>query len=1340
MPESTIVQTYELTPVQQGMLFQALSDNVPGVDLLQAEGCLDESIDVERFMAAWRWVISRHGALRTSFRMLQSGELVQDVHAALDLPAASDDWSALPTDEQDSRWRALVDEERLRGFDMLQPPLMRVVLVRLGEQRFRFLWTLHHALVDGRIVADVLEDLFAFYDAPTCGREPDRPSPRPFVDYVRWLSALDTSGAQAFWKETLRGFTAATSLGVSRPAKESAAGFGALEIRLSSALTEQLHVLAKSCSASMGHVLQGAWSILLQRYSREQDIVFGMIRTLRMCSLEGAPSIVGPLINTLPVRVVVDPKMSLATLLQTLRRVQRHIGRHEHTPLLSVQEWSDVPRGTPLFNTIVVFDTMLMDTRLRRRPGNWQNRSFSGAGQTSFDVTLLGWDESEFVVRLEYYRRALDDDAAARLLGHLRNLLEAMPAHASDPIGQLPLMSPAERDLLLAWNQTEAEYPRDAPLAKLIEEQVERSPEEVAVVCGGASIRYAELNERANQLARELRGRGVGPDHLVGLLVERSIDMIVALLAIVKSGAAYLPLDPLLPRDRLSYMVEDSGLSLIVTQKRLRDALPSLGDRILSVDGDGWASNSRENLDVSVGPDALAYVIYTSGSTGRPKGVEVPRGALINLLWSMRDWLGLTARDRLLAVTTISFDIAGVDVWLPLLVGARMVVATREEATDGARLREQIDHHGITFLQATPVTWRLLLEAGWKGKADLQIVCTGEAMPRDLSEQLHPIVARLWNLYGPTETTIWSTGYLVRDAGPILIGRPVANTQCYVLDENLQQVPVGVVGELYIGGDGLARGYRNRPDLTAEKFVPDPFRPERSARMYRTGDLARYLADGNLECLGRTDHQVKIRGFRIELGEIEAVLKEEPRVAQAVVVAREDTPGDHRLVAYIVPRGETMATRNELRAWLKQRLPEYMVPTEYVTLGEIPISPNGKVDRRALPAPERGPEEEGSSASPAAPRTEAEHKVAAIVREVLGLAHLGIHDDFFDLGGNSLTAVRVISRINQEFRIDLLVRVLFEAKTCAELAAQVEARLQRDESAEPEAWPVLVPIQTKGTRRPLFCVARPNVNALGYVFLARRLDEDQPVYGLQAQLWEDPRLDFTPQQYLDTARKYLEAVRVLQPRGPYQFIGQCQGSYIAFEMARQLEAEGETVSFLGILDTWVEENTRRKSLFFAHILYSRLKAGGRRLLRTIRGSVSSTSESAVSEPGSQAASGGEGDALPPSKLTFNERWRHYFPGKGFEPPVVDARITVFPVQGQAFYRISDPSLGWRHRTRTGIHVEPIGGDHLTHLREPHVDHLAQRIRALLQYGVTSRPELEGRVEGSPISLETSRGE
>jgi amino acid adenylation domain-containing protein len=572
-----------------------------------------------------------------------------------------------------------------------------------------------------------------------------------------------------------------------------------------------------------------------------------------------------------------------------------------------------------------------------------------------------------------------------------------------------------------------------------IETQAARAPEAIALVFGALSLTYAQLNARANRLAHTLRSMGVGPEGLVGLCTGRTAALAVGLLAILKAGGAYVPLDATYPPERLRFMLDDARLPILLTEARLRDQLPKSAARVLCLDSESEESTaaSDANLDGGAGAANLAYVIYTSGSTGIPKGVQVTHAALASLLAAMRGLLAMTEHDALLAVTTLSFDIAALEIFLPWIVGARVELVERDVAADGARLADRLDDPGITFLQATPATWRLLLEAGWRGKPTLQMLCGGEALPRTLADRLRHKGAALWNLYGPTETTIWSSAWRVESGEtPISIGRPIANTRLYVLDKRLRTVPVGVTGELYIGGAGLARGYRDRPALTAERFIPDPFGTPPGARLYRSGDLARWRADGTIECLGRTDHQVKIRGFRVELGEIEAVLARHPTIRETVVLARPDSAGEMRLAAYIVvPDGPNQNSAAALRGWLKGLLPEYMIPSAFVSLDALPLTPNGKVDRQALPDPTRPGLSEGADFVP--PRGPVEAALAEIWRELLGGALIGAHDGFFERGGHSLLALQLLGRVRQIFDVEVPLESFLDEPTVSRLACLV---------------------------------------------------------------------------------------------------------------------------------------------------------------------------------------------------------------------------------------------------------------------------------------------------------------
>src|SRR2546425_621375 len=629
-----------------------------------------------------------------------------------------------------------------------------------------------------------------------------------------------------------------------------------------------------------------------------------------------------------------------------------------------------------------------------------------------------------------------------QLLGRVRDVtLEAL-SHDEVPfehLVKLPLLTNAERRQLSEWNDPGRAYPPSC-VHELFEAQVERTPDAVAVVFEDQQLTFRELNRRANQLAHHLRSLGVGPEALVGICVERSLETVEGLLGILKAGGAYVPLDPEFPKERLAFMVRDSGLSVLLTQAHLQAKFSEFHTQLVCLDSprSTIAPQSSENCRSRVEPGNLAYVIYTSGSTGRPKGVEITHRSLVNFLASMQAEPGLTAKDTLLAVTTTSFDIAGLELYVPLIVGARVVVASRDTAGDGPRLREKLATSGATFMQATPITWRSLVDAGWEGSKDLKILCGGEALPRELANELVRRGRSVWNMYGPTETTIWSTVYQVGSAdGPVFIGRPIANTEIYVLDNQLQPVPVGVAGELYIGGDGLARGYRSRPELTAEKFIPNSFSRKPGARLYKTGDRARYRPDGNVEFLGRLDDQVKIRGLRIELGEIEAVLGSHPGVRDTVVLAREDVPGQRRLVGYLVAARTSPPSLSELYSFLRDRLPEYMIPT-LVALDALPLTPNGKVDRAALPAPDRVRLE--SEESLVGPRNPVEEVVADIWTQVLGVERVSVYDNFFDLGGHSLLAMQVIARLEKKLGLRINPRELM-FQTLGQLAAACEERL-----------------------------------------------------------------------------------------------------------------------------------------------------------------------------------------------------------------------------------------------------------------------------------------------------------
>jgi amino acid adenylation domain-containing protein len=722
------------------------------------------------------------------------------------------------------------------------------------------------------------------------------------------------------------------------------------------------------------------------------------------------------------------------------------------------------------------------------------------------------------------------------------------------------MLSENERKkILVEWNATETNYDSAICLHELIEAQVERSPDANAVSFSEEQLTYRELNAKANQLAHYLQTLGVEPDMLVGICVERSLEMVVGLLAILKAGAAYLPLDPNYPQERLELILSDSQVPVLITDNQKLFTDNQQREIVcLRKNQEYIGTHSKENPTSRSTTNNLAYVIYTSGSTGRPKGVEISHGAVVNFLKSMQQEPGITATDVLLAVTTISFDIAALELYLPLITGAKVVLATREVASDGLLLKELIDTTGVTIMQATPASWRMLLAAGWSGSQQLKILCGGEALTSDLAQHLLQKGATVWNMYGPTETTIWSAVCKVDTQklshALIPIGRPIANTQTYILDTYLQPVPVGVIGELYIGGVGVARGYLNRPELTAERFIANPFLP--SSRFYKTGDLVRYLHDGNIEYISRIDHQVKIRGFRIELGEIENALCAHPQVREAVVVARCENTEEKQIVAYITTKQE-QPTPESLRDFLTQKLPDYMVPVAFVILEALPLTPSGKVNRRALPKPTVSSFSQRNQF--VAPRNDTERKLAKIWSEILNIQPIGVKDNFFQIGGNSLSAVFLMAAVGEQFAKELPVSAILTNPTIEEFAQLLQSTETFDHSP-------LIPIRPKGNKQPFFCVHPAGGHVMCYAKLAHYLDADQPFYGLQAQGFygEEPLT-----RVEDMASLYIKAIQKLQPQGSYSIGGWSFGGVVAYEMAQQLRKRGHEVSLLAILDSYV---------------------------------------------------------------------------------------------------------------------------------------------------------------------------
>ncbi|HEX8853568.1 MAG TPA: amino acid adenylation domain-containing protein, partial [Pyrinomonadaceae bacterium] len=904
-----------------------------------------------------------HAVLRTGFVWEGLDEPVQVVYSGVRLPLQQQDWRGLSAEEQQQRLAEHLKAERRRGFDLSEAPLMRLHLFRLADDAYRLIWSHHHLLLDGWCNTLILKEVFTFYEAFSRDREIELERTRPFRDYIAWLQGQDLSQAEKFWRETLDGFATPTPLQVDqlKRTRDEEQSFDEEHTLVSLAATRALQAIARKHRLTMHTIVQGAWALLLRRYSGETDVLFGDVVAGRPAEIEGVETMIGMFINALPVRVQIPSDERLIPWLKALQEQQIESRQYEHSPLVQVQQCSDVPQGTALFDSLLSYQNYPVDASLRDGRGSVRIEDVSTIQTANYPITVTVTPVPELMPLVKYDCSRFEVGTIRRMLEHFKALLEAFAADPERQLADYDVLSAAEREqLLVDWNETATDYPRDLQIQQLFEEQAAATPDAVAVVFGEQTLTYGELNERANQLAHHLRSLGVGAESLVGLCVERSLEMIVGMLGILKAGGAYVPFDPSYPVERLSFMLEDAAVEALVAQDALLDELPSFWGPVVCLDSDADALDACETHNPAHAhactPDGLAYVMYTSGSTGTPKGVSVPHRGVTRLV-SHTDYASFDSSEVFLQLAPVSFDASTFEIWGALLNGGRLVVMPPAQPSL-KQIGEVITEHSVTTLWLTAGLFNLMVDERVEDLQPLrQMLAGGDVL--SVAHVKRFLAAngecRLINGYGPTENTTFTCCYTVPAGGvegSVPIGRPIANTQVYVLDARMNPVPVGVEGELYIGGDGLARDYLNRPAITAERFVPHPLTRVAGARLYRTGDRVRYTAGGEIEFLGRVDNQVKVRGHRIELGEVEAVLAGHHSVRECTVIVREDL-GDKRLVAYVVPtREEESATSEELRRYLGEKLPDYMLPSRFVSLDVLPLTPNGKVDRRALPAPD----------------------------------------------------------------------------------------------------------------------------------------------------------------------------------------------------------------------------------------------------------------------------------------------------------------------------------------------------------------------------------------------------
>jgi amino acid adenylation domain-containing protein len=1170
---SPLAKSYPASPLQEGMLFQRLCERHPGVDLVQVSCAMAEPVDVSRFQHAWAATIERHDALRTSLDFGGAENATQRVHREAAMPFTSQDWRRSSAPNVEKRWLRFLRADRLAGFDLECPPLMRIFLVRTSRWQWRFCWTFHHINLDSRALHLVLDEVFARFEGsePRFTRLTD--APPQHGDYIAWQQRQQWAQAESFWRNELGGFTRPNALALAKMPADLAPNEEAVGehlVYLSRELTARLRELAAGAGATLNNVLQAAWATLIGRYNNEHDVVIGATRACRRSNTGHADTTVGLFVNTLPLRVRFRDEWTVADCLRELRARWLAMRDFENTPLLHVQGWSDVARGERLFHTILNFQDPSWDNELAARGGRWDKRRFGIRGQTGYPITLDVYGGEQLGIKIMFDVRRFDETAAGCMMRHLCVLLENMSHNPQDRLSRVSMLSDDERrDVTSIWNQSSTAFPRDRRIHEIFHERVAQTPDAIALTFDGVSITYRELDRQSDQIALRLRQHGTRRGDKIAVCMERGADLIASLLAVLKTGSAYVPLDPNDPLPHMLRVLKDTDTLVMLTKREYRERLAETPPCLIVVDSglEGTEPCTGAVSETAGSADDLAYVIFTSGSTGHPKGVCVSHRAVVRLVRNTH-YAQFGPDQTLLQFAPVSFDASTFEIWGALLHGARLAIM--KPGLPGLEdLAQFIRDARVSMMFATTGLFvQLIAQHARCLRGVRQLLTGGEVMPASaVASALRALKkTRLIHCYGPTENTTFTTTHDLSAAGldrtSVPIGRPIANTTVLVLDADRQPQPVGVPGELWTGGDGLAQGYLNDPALTAEKFVQHRFDANPAARLYRTGDLVRWLPDGTLDFIGRLDNQAKVRGYRVEPREVEMAIMNHPAVLCAVVCARDDGDGAKALHGwYQVNHGHAVEP-SELLVWLRAQLPAFMVPSTLQDVAGWPLTPNGKIDKPVLTLAE--PRRQ-------TPAVEAINTTQEILRglfcQTLKIDRVGIHDDFFALGGHSLKAMQLVTRVSRAFKVSLPIPTFFQSPTPAALAALIDAergkvRFTAGGAVMPE---FLVAIRPGGTRRSLFLLPGGwggDNEMLVFARLAAYLDHDQPIYAFNARFVQRRGMPSVEA----VAREYLAAIRGVCADGAFILAGECIAGSIAFAMACELTTQGHMPPELILLD------------------------------------------------------------------------------------------------------------------------------------------------------------------------------
>lgn len=1288
-------------------------------------------LDVRILEGAFNETIRRHEVLRTSFTS-KDEELVQIVAPKLSIHVPVIDLRNIPQPQRDAEAERLTVVDAEKRFDLAVLPLIRVNLLRIEDENHILLITIHHIVSDGWSIGIITTELGAIYEAFARGQVSPLPElPIQYADFTLWqkdsLEKNPLNQELAYWKEKLRDLPETEVLtDFPRPPVQTHDG-EIISILLPKTLTDSLRDLSTQQGATLFMTMLAAFKVLLHRHVGQDDIIVGSPIAGRN-KVEVEP-LIGVFINTLALRTQLSGN---PTFVELLGRVNQTVMESVANQDMPFEQLVDELRPRRDSSRNPIFQVNFAYQRDFIKPLHFAGVTLTAIPSKSpgaiFDLNFFMVERAEgWRVSCEYNTRLFEKPTASRMLAHFRNLLESIAVDPQRRLSDLEMLSPAELDQLLReWNQTRTDYPRERCLHDLFEEQVRRAPDRIAVVFENQQLTYQQLNQRANQLAHQLREHDVGPDVLVAICAERSVEMLAGILAILKAGGAYVPLDPAYPRERLEFMLQDTQAPVLMTQQRLAASLPPHQARIIYLDTSHAQSSNTlmasESPQSGATADNLAYVMYTSGSTGGPKGTTIPHRSVVRLV-KTTNYANFGEDEVFLQFAPISFDASTLEIWGPLLNGGKLVIMPPGTPSLAA-LGQAIQRHRVTTLWLTAGLFRVMID---ERIADLkplrQLLAGGDVLPvAHVKKALRELRdCRLINGYGPTENTTFTCCHTISEseAGSISIGKPIANTQVYILDRHLKPLPIGAPGELHCGGDGLARGYLNQPGLTAEKFIQNPFSSDPQSRLYKTGDLCRFLSDGRIEFLGRIDQQVKIRGFRIELAEIESVLGRHPLVRENVVVVREEEPGEKVLIAYLVAKAPAQPDAAELRLFLKSKLPDYMVPTAFVVLESLPLTPNGKIDRRKLPAPEQV--ESGRSNTYVPPSTPVEEVLVGIWEELLHVKRVGVRDNFFEVGGTSLLSIRVIDRLNKA-GLKVAPGQFFQHQTIAELAPVVST-IEAVDSQE-AGWSSLVVLQANGAKPPLYLTHTAPGDVLGYMKLVYYLGNDQPCYGFQSLGLH--RIEDSHASLPEMAAHYVKLLREFQPEGPYYLGGWCFGGNVALEMAQQLVAQGQKVALLALFETWAHPppvtNLRYYTHRFACLLglgpHALARYAKRNLLRIFR--INSAPDPDAGEFEFSATQQGplknrEHVYKINLAATRKHKSRHY-PGT----------ITLFNGTYYQSHDILSPQSGFM-TLADGVETHLIPGSHRSVIKEPSVRILAEKLKTCLEHAqaesAKSRPNV-----------------